>query len=421
MAGFSREIIQREIDMAMEYISMGCNKIYTDEDISYKNSDSKIDGLNYIQKGADILNMISKVSNFEKKPDKFPCDLKEVILLIENNTIDEWVEKYPFLKDYTSRFTNISFNFLDEIGLDESEKIIGTSNEYELFIKYNNDLKFNQIRALVKNDNEYAFSRIGIDTVLSGNSLNIKKHFENRYKKLFGKDASLDPKITETLALNYYKEITNLSKYYYVPSKGYAVCKRCGSLMKLRNKDKDSLVCSFNLCKLKSILLNEKPSEGGYINNPTKQLRYEILRFIAFPSIEEYNMYDYLKKNYEKKGIISELVLYKNKDACDISFVFNNKRYALDLKEWQDPLSLAKRISEENFKRNNKDAYCFIVIPDYLSKKSNGRKSDYMSNLEGSLQGNNISKSDIFTVSEFYKKLKTLTKENKKNETNLHA
>lgn len=411
--------IKKEIDIAFEYISMGCNEFYEEDCIDFKKINKNIEGLKCIQKGAYILNTISNLSNFKNHVEKFPTDLSKVLKLIEEKSIDEWVELYPFLKEYTKDLADIYYNFLDDVGLGEHDRMFKENSEYELFVKYNNDVNFMFIRGLASNDNEYAFSRVGIPTLLEGNVLNIKMFLKNRFKNLFGYE-NANEKLIESIVNNYYRDTINLHKYYHT-KEGYAYCKHCGSLVQKKAKRENKYLCSFDICNDRSMKFNKKVEIGGYIKNPTKVLKYEVLRFVSYPSIEEWNLYCKLE-HYSKIGIIKDLILYYNKDACDISFVFDNTRFAIDLKEWIRPKDLGKRISEENFKRNNKDAKCFIVIPEYLTKKSNGRKNDYMSILKNNITGKAITEDEILTDAEFMKKFKKLfelKEREKENETEL--
>ena len=412
--------IKKEIDIALTYISIGCNKFYEEDCIDFKKINKNIEGLKCIQKGAYILNAISNLSNFKNHMEKFPTDLSIVLKLIEEKSIDEWVELYPFLKEYTKDLADMYYNFLDDVGLGEHDRMFKENSEYELFIKYNNDKNFMLIRGLAANDKEYAFSRVGIPTLLEGNALNINMFLKNKFKSIFG-DENINEKLIEAIVNNYYRDVINLHKYYHT-KEGYACCKHCGSLIQKKTKREDKYLCSFDICNDKHMKFNKKVEIGSYIKNPTKVLKYEVLRFVSYPSIEEWRFYCKLE-HYEKIGMIKDLILYYNKDACDISFVFNNTRFAIDLKEWVRPKDLGKRISEENFKRNNKDAKCFIVIPEYLTKKSNGRKNDYMSVLKNNITGKAITEDEILTDAEFMKKFKRLVelKEKEKvNETELY-
>lgn len=412
--------IKKEVDIALTYISIGCNKFYEEDCIDFKKINKNIEGLKCIQKGAYILNAISNLSNFKNHMEKFPTDLSIVLKLIEEKSIDEWVELYPFLKEYTKDLADMYYNFLDDVGLGEHDRMFKENSEYELFIKYNNDKNFMLIRGLAANDKEYAFSRVGIPTLLEGNALNINMFLKNKFKSIFG-DENINEKLIEAIVNNYYRDVINLHKYYHT-KEGYACCKHCGSLIQKKTKREDKYLCSFDICNDKHMKFNKKVEIGSYIKNPTKVLKYEVLRFVSYPSIEEWRFYCKLE-HYEKIGMIKDLILYYNKDACDISFVFNNTRFAIDLKEWVRPKDLGKRISEENFKRNNKDAKCFIVIPEYLTKKSNGRKNDYMSVLKNNITGKAITEDEILTDAEFMKKFKRLVelKEKEKvNETELY-
>lgn len=407
--------IKKEVDIALTYISMGCNRLYEENDIDLNKINKKIEGLDYIQKAAYILNSISNLSNFKKYTDKFPTDINIVLKLIEDKSIDEWVELYPFLKEYVKDLADTYYYFLDDVSLGEHERIFKENSEYELFVKYNNDNNFMSVRALTNDDNEYAFSRVGIPTLLEGNLLNINASLKDIFKNLFGYE-NRNEKLIESIVNNYYRDVINLNKYYHT-KEGYAYCKHCGSLIQKKCHKEEKYLCSFDVCKNKSMAHNRKVEIGGYIKNPTKVLKYEILRFVAYPSIAEWKLYCQLE-HYEKRGILKDLILYYNKDACDISFILNDLRFAIDLKEWVGAKDLGIRISEENFKRNNKDAKCFIVIPEYLTKKSNGRKNDYMSILKNNITGQSISSDEIMTDVEFMKMLKNLIELNKKENTN---
>ena len=400
--------IQKEVNFALSCISIGCNKFYKDYKIDYKTTTDKLDGLSSILKGAYILNAISNLNNFNgnKYRDKFPVNIQDVLNIIENNTVDEWVTKYPFLKDYTTELSEISFSFLDEVDIGEKERLFKENSEYELYIKFNNDLNFSIIRELAVNDYEYAFSRVGIPTILEGNTLHIRNSLITIYRRLFN-TTDINEKLIESIVLNYYTDAVNLRKYHHTPD-GYAYCKNCGSFLQKVSRKESKFVCTFDVCRDKQAKFNNPVEIGGFVKNPTKILRYEVLRFVSYPSIEEWALYSKLK-DYQEKGSISDLVLYFNKDACDISFKLLGERYALDLKEWTRPTELGKRISEENFKRNNKDARCFILIPDYLTKKSTGRANSYLKVLRNSIDTNVIKDDEILTVSKFLKQIKSLT------------
>lgn len=389
----NKSFYEKDVRRAIENISMGVIQICENEDTKKENLDIFIKGMQMIKSGANCLHSLSKIRGGRL----FPVEFKEVMELVENYSIDEWINMYPFLKGCCDDLGDKKINLYDEVYLDEKDRFFSASTEYSLYVKYNNDLSFQKIREISENDLEYSFSRAYIPTVLEGGIIDINNTLKNIAVRECGISVS-NRLITEILK-NYYVEIPALSNYYRNDS-GYALCRNCGSLM--RKDKRGEIVCSFGKCQKAHFMKNVRFEIGGYINNPTRILRFEIMRFVKYPSIEERDIFEKLKKKYEKKGLISDLELYKGKDSCDISFSLKGRRQAIDFKEWENPIELAKALSSDNFKRNNGDADCKIVVPDYLTKKSNGRRNDYMDKLESFVVGDKMNDVDIMTVSEFF-------------------
>lgn len=397
MARIKNKSLEKEIDRAMTYIYMGTVKMFEDEDNDRESIKEKIVGKDMVLSGASILNSLSRIKAKEGEA-YFPTKLKDVLYLIKNHGVDEWVEMYPFLKNHCNDLVSKGTQFYHQAYLEREDRDIVEDSEYKLFVKFNNDMAFSEIRNIAKNDKEYSFSRAYISPILEGELLELKKNIDFKYIKMHGE--SISETLLNEILKNYYRPITNLHIYYSENGR-YALCKSCGSLMK--KKRNGDIVCSFNKCRNSHFMKNKKFEILEYCSNPTMILKYEVMRFVYYPSIEEREMFNKLTKKYLKKELIRDLILYKDKDSCDISFYIGNIREAVDLKEWESPEELAKSLNTDNFKRNNADANCTIVIPDYLTKKSNGRKNDYMQRLKASITGDNMKDVKIMTVSEFFK------------------
>lgn len=395
MAKIQDKSVEKEIDRAMRYISIGSAKIFKEDD-EINNIKDRIKGVQMVQSGANILNSLSKIKGADGGP-YFPSQVKEVLSLIKAHSVDEWVEMYPFLKDNCNDLVNNRTNFYDQAFLDKEDRDIIECSEFDLYVKFNNDIAFSEVRNIARNDSEYSFTRAYIPPVLEGELLDLKQSLRFKYIELYGESISDD--ILNKVLMNYYKPINNLKSFYSENGK-YAICKSCGSLMKKRQNGK--IVCSFDRCETSHYMKNKAFEILGYCTNPTRMLKYEIMRFVYFPSIEERLMFDRLDKKYQRKSLIRELILYKGKDTCDISFYIGNDREAIDLKEWENPEHLAKALNADNFRRNNADANCTIVVPDYLTRKSNGRKNDYMKRLKSAITGDKMRDVQIMTVSEFF-------------------
>ncbi len=253
------------------------------------------------------------------------------MIQVLSKPIESWYGEDAFYKNERLISNGIPTDFCYEKVIDNQD--VGAEIDQSIILEVKNEFKaygkeedYGEFRSFIIRNPIIVKSKLDDFIVKSS-------RYNSKMKKIYAR------------IFDFYEDIPN----HYINNNTIEICNYCGWTIINKCLDKH---CISDYCKANQGI--EKSKIKPYLKEMIRAKK-GVMRYLVLPGIPELS----IKAKIEKLGI--KVILYPNFDQYDLEVVFDDCKWALDIKDYANPYNLVNQVTE--FEPNSCEK-SFIVIPN---------------------------------------------------------